>query len=220
MMFRQLLEIMSSLQKLQINCKILTLGTLEVRRKVFITIDYNTRAAVYRGNFSSISREQIKMKNFFCWFLFLIFFLPQVSFAKPDLRGQKIEFELAKIDASDFVSSEEFLGKKLLVLFFDSDCLPCIQKIKDIKKSEFNFDKINIVIINLLEIKSSKKMLLNFDLDPRIYLLQGPSNPKKFLRKFGNLSGSLPFLTLINDDGKICLTQKEMINNDDFLQCK
>jgi peroxiredoxin len=131
----------------------------------------------------------------------------------------KVSFELAKIDGSEFVSADDFLGKKSIILFFDPDCAPCVAKLQQLNQNPPNFNKINIIIINLIDQKEIKNKILSWHLNPQFTILQAPKNPAGFLRKFGNFSAKLPFLALLNEKGAICLVKSEIFSAADFKNC-
>ncbi len=147
----------------------------------------------------------------------MVFFLNFNSFAFE--AGEKIDFSLAKIDGSRFVSSQEFEGLKTIIIFFDIDCLPCVKKINYINENIDKFYNVNIVVINLIDEKVRKNQIINFELNEKIVFLQAPKNPKIFLRKFGNNSGALPFLALISNNGIFCMNKTEMFSDDDLKKC-
>lgn len=150
--------------------------------------------------------------------LFIIFaavFLSQNAAAK----NNKMSFELAKIDGSKFVSDENFLGKKTILIFFDIDCPPCVKKLYSLKEKTPDLTQINVAIINLSARKEAKAMLLELALDKRIEVLQAPSNSKAFLRKFGNNSGALPYLVLLNEVRNFCLSKTEAFTDLEIKNC-
>ena len=146
---------------------------------------------------------------------FVTCFVPQFSMAKVE----KIIFELPTINNSNFVSNQNFFGKKTILLFFDIDCPPCIKKLNNLKEKTPDLTKINFAVINLSANKEAKNAILQLALDSRIELLQAPSNSKVFLRKFGNNQAKLPFLALLNEEGILCNSKSEMFDNADIENC-
>lgn len=149
----------------------------------------------------------------------LMVFALLLSSQKVAAKDRKIDFELARIDGSKFISNQNFIGKKTALIFFDIDCPPCVKKLNNLKEQTPDLVSLNIVVINLSVRKEAKNFILNLGLDPQIELLQAPSNPRVFLRKFGNNSGALPYLTLLNQDGSFCLAKSEMFSDSDLKKC-
>ena len=131
------------------------------------------------------------------------------AFSSKTAAAKNVNFELARIDGSKFVSDKEFLGKKTILIFFDIDCPPCLKKLYSLKEKTPDLEEVNLAIINLSARKEAKSFILNLELDSRIELLQSPTNPRIFLRKFGNNSGALPYLVLMNKDGNFCTSKLE-----------
>ncbi len=147
--------------------------------------------------------------------IFVQIFLPQKAAAKSN----KINFELATINGGKFVSNKNFLGKKTILIFFDVECPPCIEELNSLKEKPPNLNEFNIVIINLSPLKESKVILAYLGLEPSIEILKAPSNSKAFLRKFGNNSGTLPYIALLNRDGYFCLAKSQMFNDQELKNC-
>lgn len=155
------------------------------------------------------------MKNFLTLTIFAVIFSTKICAAEI----AKPEFQLARLDGTKFVSNKDFLGKKTILFFFDIDCPPCIKKLNQLKEKEADFNQVNLAVINLVDQKFIRKSILNLGLNPAMELLQAPSNPRTFLRKFGNNSGQLPFLILLNDQGKICQSSIELFTEKDLQNC-
>ncbi len=150
--------------------------------------------------------------------IFLIIFA--AAFSIHNAAAKNVDFELARIDGSKFISNKEFFGKKAILIFFDIDCPPCIKKLYALKEKTPDLTQLNIAVINLSVRKEAKIMLFEIGLDERIEVLQSPSNPKFFLRKFGNNSGALPYVVLLNEAGNFCLSKTEMFSDFDLKNCK
>jgi peroxiredoxin len=135
-------------------------------------------------------------------------------------KNDAIDFELANLDSTSFVKASQFKEKQTLLIFFDIACIPCLQKLNYINKNIEQFLDKNIVIINLIDDLEIKQKILNFNLNENIILLQAPKNYAKFLRKFGNLSGALPYLVLLNKDLKFCLSSEKLPSKKEYLSCK
>lgn len=134
-------------------------------------------------------------------------------------KNDAIDFTLASLDGSRFIKASQFKGKQTLLIFFDTACPPCLQKLSYINKNISQFEDKNIVIINLINDLDVKNQIRSFNLDKKIIFLQAPSNPEKFLRRFGNLSGALPYLVLLDKNLRFCTSKINLPSQEDYLNC-
>jgi len=147
--------------------------------------------------------------------------LPQSAISQDKISTQNkiIKFQLASFDGEKFISQNDFLGKKTMIIFFSLDCPPCIKKLANLSEKEFNYQEINIGIINLDNSFESKDFINKLNFNKKITILQSSLNPKALLRKFGNYKSQLPFVVLLGKEANLCETSTELFNEQQIKNC-
>ncbi len=125
--------------------------------------------------------------------------------AAANASPEVMAFELPRLDASRFVTLNEFSGRPVLVNFWGSDCPPCVHEMPLLDAQRQQHPALQFIGVAVDE----RNQALAFVQRHPVGLLQllAPLQPEALLRRFGNRLGVLPYTVVLDAGHRICKAQ-------------
>ena len=106
-------------------------------------------------------------------------------------------------DQQETVSMERWYGEPLLVVFWRSDCLPCLQEMKLLPDIAKNNSALAIALISLQDAERTRARLPA--LPENVHVLVAAGDGRKVLANFGNERAlALPYSVMLDKKGDVC----------------
>lgn len=117
-----------------------------------------------------------------------------------------LDFELS--DGQSFVRLSELQPMPTLVNFWHADCAPCLRELP-LLMDLAQRGRVRVVLVALHKPERQARLPAGTlaTMSPAALHLQAPSEPRGLLRRFGNLSGGLPYSAWLRPDRQLCASR-------------
>ena len=125
--------------------------------------------------------------------------------ATAQAAPEVMAFELPRLDASRFVTLNEFGGRPVLVNFWGSDCPPCVHEMPLLDVQRQQHPALQFIGVAVDERSQALAFLQRHPVG--MLQLLAPLQPAALLRRFGNRLGVLPYTVVLDAGLRICKAQ-------------
>lgn len=103
-------------------------------------------------------------------------------------------------------------GEQTLVMFWRSDCAPCLEEMKILPDLAKKNASLTIALVSLQNAEATSANLPSLPHNVQVFIAQGDG--KEVLAKFGDEKLALPFSLMLNADGSVCKKHYGIIGTD------
>jgi len=111
------------------------------------------------------------------------------------------------------ISLSDFKNAPLLLIFWRSDCAPCLHEIKNLQQIAASYPQLQIAIISLQNTNIVQKYLPN-PIPKNAHILMALDDEKPLLASFNNNKAALPFSAFMHAEGSICAIHEGILGTD------
>jgi thiol-disulfide isomerase/thioredoxin len=113
-------------------------------------------------------------------------------------------FRLVSDDGKSWITPRDFSGKPVVFLFWDTECAPCLQELKQLGHLRAVFPQAVFVAVSISSRDDTRRVLAKIALPSDVVRARIPNDSKQFFRRLGNREGAVPFSVIFNRNGTLC----------------
>ena len=151
----------------------------------------------------------------------------EIPTAKPPTTKPLANYKFTELSGKDYphprdVSLAEWHGQPLLVLFWRSDCAPCVIELRNLTDITVQHTSLSVALISLHDLNHTRSHLPS--LPNNAHALLATSDANELLAAFGNdRKLALPYTVMLDDKGNLCQKHNGILTpalvNDWIKQC-
>lgn len=144
------------------------------------------------------------------WLVLWFIMIPALAYGANKDALSFTELSGEHLETRKMVTLADFHGQKTLLLFWRSDCPPCLHELALLPKIAKDNPTLSIVLISLQDEAHTRQHLTAMPANVHVWIAQ--NNGKEVLAAFG--SQALPFSVSLHSDGSACHTHYGILGTD------
>ena len=157
------------------------------------------------------------------WALFVVcMFYSTASFAADINKFSYEQLSGDKLAQSTPIKLKSLRGHNTLMVFWRSDCAPCMHEMRILPYIADTYPKLPVVLISLENADTARAHMA--DMPELVQLWVAKDDGAKVLSAFGDAKKSLPFSVMLDAKGRICYRHDGLIGTqaveDGLKKCK